>query len=44
MNHHSECFSDNENNRDHIHMIISLFSVDNTKMKRGWDIPFFQSC
>ena len=22
-------------------LIISLFSVDNTKLKRGWDIPSF---
>ena len=24
----------------YIYLTISLFSVDNTKMKRGWDIPF----
>ena len=42
MSNHSECFLDNENNRQQIHLIISLFSVDHTKMKRGCDIPFFQ--
>ena len=40
-NHNSECFLDNENNRSHIYQTILMFSVDNTKMKRGWDIPFF---
>ena len=40
MNHYSECFLENENNRKHIYLTVSLFSVGNTKMKRDWDIPF----
>ena len=26
---------------EHIYSTISLFSVDNAKIKRGWKIPFF---
>ena len=38
----SGCFLDNENNREQICLIILLFPVDNTEMKRDWDTPFFQ--
>ena len=41
MNHYSECFLVNENNRKYIDQTISLFSVDNTEIKEGWYIPFF---
>ena len=41
MNHHSECILDNRKSRKHIYESISLFSEDNAKIKKGWDIPFF---
>ena len=39
--HYSECFLDNKNNRWHIYLIILLVLVDNEKLKKGWDILFF---
>ena len=43
MNHHSECFLDNEYKWKHIYLIISLFPLKNTKMKsEKGEISFFE--
>ena len=43
MDHRSEYFLDNEKKTDKtfIYLIVSLFPIENIKMKRSWGIPFF---
>ena len=41
MNHHSECFLDNENNITYLSNHFIIFSRQCKKMKRDWDFLFF---